>query len=777
VIQKQLNKPLYGGLTAVNLVCVGLLLFIGCVTDASTSKEAGRSAGPRDIKEIYVSASQAEADTRDGSIAHPYTDLPNALAVARAADAPDGVHLILMDGHYDLPQPLRFGTADSGRPSAPLVIRALHQGKAFLSASLTIRRDALAAPDNDRLIGLIQDVAKPHVRVAKLKGTPAHRVMSGSTYSEQLCCGEHTLQRAKWPNKGFAHADKILDEGQHWIAGRSLTPKPTYSVENPVGGLFTTHEKWNGDWSAELAAGNHPSLRGYFSADWYFESDRIATIRDEQIQLTGFSRYGFKSTSKLPRRIFVEGLLSELDKPGEWFYDKATSELYVWPIDDTTDLQLLRSTMLCEVKDAEQITFQGLVFEQARNGISVEGGANVAIEGCTFRNLLGTAISVKRGYGHRISSCNIYRVSTPLDMRGTPAESYQWDRSQTPPRIVPDGFIVHNNHIHHCRANRGMTIQGVGIVVSHNLVHDLPGSAITWAGNDNIFEYNEFYSLLKTMGDWGVFYAGANWTSWGNVLRYNFTHHILCMPQVHPVNGFYFDQLDMGDSIYGNVFYEAGNRGILVNGGAGFSIYNNLFIEGYIDIYNTGVYAEKTREKRALFDKGELKRGDVEDFFWRTEQVTGVKGWDRSPWAEAYPAFKTIMNDDPFAPIGNRISMNGHTDTISEKVRLNQVPEGMITPVDDFDIPLATYKDPSVLDFSLRTTDGTPPGFEPIPFDAIGLVVTAQRQTVPAKRAYRRQVKLRQQGRPPYDPDAQYDWRTMNDVLYEDEAYWTPTPK
>ena len=121
-------------------------------------------------------------------------------------------------------------------------------------------------------------------------------------------------------------------------------------------------------------------------------------------------------------------------------------------------------------------------------------------------------------------------------------------------------------------------------------------------------EYNEFFNIGIEEGDGGTIYSGAQMTSWGNIYRHNFLHHLMCVPQAHPRGGIYPDDGDMGDTITENLFYKAAHRAVLINGGAGQTVTKNIFLNGHIGIYNREVGCEKTYLDQARYDKGELKR-------------------------------------------------------------------------------------------------------------------------------------------------------------------------
>ena len=50
--------------------------------------------------------------------------------------------------------------------------------------------------------------------------------------------------------------------------------------------------------------------------------------------------------------------------------------------------------------------------------------------------------------------------------------------------------------------------------------------AMAAEGNNHIVEYNEIHNVIRESGDAGAYYVGRDWTQRGNILRYNYLHHI-----------------------------------------------------------------------------------------------------------------------------------------------------------------------------------------------------------------------------------------------------------
>lgn len=693
-------------------------------------------------------------DARDGGAATPVRSLERALELLAQASPDSPGTIWLADGMHRRSRPLVLDARLSGRPGAPLRLRAVNPGRAVLTSGLELPPSRFAPPTDPIRAALLQPAARAAVRVADLSAQPA---LFGQPGSVRLGAGDATLVEARWPDAGFAHAKDILHPGLVWMPGRSLEPEPVFSFEDPQGAEFTLHESRRGDWQAELAAAiGAPRAFGYFAEDWFFQNDRVARARDGAVRLVSPGRYPFGRERRIPRRVYFVGLLSELDRPGEWFWDAPARALYLWPPAGDAPITVPGRIALIEIAGASHVSIEGIVFEHARDGVAIEGGESVRVAGCVFRHLSGRGVSIRGGRANEVRSCDIHAVNIPIEVRGTPPQDYRWERMDGRLRPVPDDHRVVNNHIRDCRHERGIQLHGVGSLLAHNLVHDLRGSALHWSGNDHHIEFNEFHSVVTELGDWGATYAGSSWTSHGNVFRHNFLHHVFGVPAAHPVNGFYFDDLDQGDRVEGNVFYKAGHRAVMFNGGAAQTVVNNLFVENYINVFRTAAMAERYRAERADYDAGRLKRGDKTDYHWRTARITGPDGWERGPWAEAYPDFARAMRLDPFSPVLNTIERNRTSGELSHTLLQRAVPDALLLPEAMTPLPRDAFLDPDSLDFRLKPGSEPDDGFAPIPFESIGLVADEFRPAPPDKAAYRRAVRRLHADRPAHDPAAVY---------------------
>ena len=62
----------------------------------------------------------------------------------------------------------------------------------------------------------------------------------------------------------------------------------------------------------------------------------------------------------------------------------------------------------------------------------------------------------------------------------------------------------------------------------------------------DILEFNEIHDIAKETGDVGAFYIGRNWTCRGNIIRYNYFHHLFG-PGLHGVRAVYLDDFSSND--------------------------------------------------------------------------------------------------------------------------------------------------------------------------------------------------------------------------------------
>ena len=124
------------------------------------------------------------------------------------------------------------------------------------------------------------------------------------------------------------------------------------------------------------------------------------------------------------------------------------------------------------------------------------------VAGCTFRNLGGRGI-VLDGYKSGIQSCDMYGLG-----RGCIVIS-----GGNKQKLTESGNYVINNHLHDYGALKSQysaavdlysdnkNLDAVGIYVGHNLIHHAPRDGVLFAGQKNVFEYNEIHRCSYATAD------------------------------------------------------------------------------------------------------------------------------------------------------------------------------------------------------------------------------------------------------------------------------------
>ena len=240
-------------------------------------------------------------------------------------------------------------------------------------------------------------------------------------------------------------------------------------------------------------------------------------------------------------------LLDEIDTPGEWALDFKDQKIYYYPDGDINKQNIIiadRTGPIIKLNNAAYLNFVGLTIEGGlNNGIEMQSSHHISMDGNTIRNIGGGGILDYYGHDNTIQNNTIYETGSFGISIG-----YAGNRDM----LTPAYSRITNNHIH----NTGTLIalealiitQSIGMTIDHNLIHDVPKHGIRYVyNNDLLFEYNELHHISLEDGDAGAFYTAQDWTSYGNVLRYNYVHD---SPRA---NGFYADDGDSGDTFTHNI--------------------------------------------------------------------------------------------------------------------------------------------------------------------------------------------------------------------------------
>ncbi|RMF86718.1 MAG: right-handed parallel beta-helix repeat-containing protein, partial [Planctomycetota bacterium] len=438
---------------------------------------------------------------------------------------------------------------------------------------------------------------------------------------------------------------------------------------------------------------------GYWGHLWAGSMVRIAELdtRNRRITTEQGTGYGFREG--YPYYYF--NLFEEIDSPGEWYLDRKTGTLYIYPPKDARGAIVQFPVLdrpFVSMNDVSHVAVLGLTFELNRaDAFVIDGGEHVLLGGCTLRQLGGNGVVVRGGKSHLVLGCDILTVGAGgLRVAGG-----------DPKTLTPGGHVVENCRVYDfSRVDRvyapAVHLDGVGNRIAHNLFHESPHHAMRVEGYDQTIEFNEVHSVVWESDDQAGIDIYGNAAYRGNVIRYNFWHHIGSGRNVAGQAGIRLDDFISGTLMYGNVFYRAADGrfgGIQIHGGKDNIADNNLFVDCRA-AFSFSPWGE-TRWKTSL-----KERGGPSGTVWRGIDVS------RPPHAERWPELLHLEENPDRNFLLRNVAVNCGRFALRER-GVNEIFDAFL-----FDDTI-TFTGKDALDFTLP--DDSPIydrlGFRPIPFN------------------------------------------------------------
>lgn len=602
---------------------------------------------------------------------------------------------------------------DSGMERVPIEYRAYGKEKVRMVGGKEIKALWFGPVKEKEVLERLRRRADNKVLQVDLKahGITDFGELGSLTGGLKLFFNGQRLPLARWPDEGWALAcsAKVIDldesEAEQLAKEGKLGNKLVFKFSGKP------PNRW---WSMEGIW-----LRGYWQQEYVFEGINTKGFDSDKHEITlGWQAWPHLNTW---RRFYAANALEELDHPGEWYLNRKKGVLYLLPPEDFKQGELFASLLqapMVTLDNTSYVTVRGLTLEAMRDAaVVVNGGEHNRIAGCVIRNA-GQGVILSGGRNNGVIGCDIYDLdSMGIRMSGG-------DRKT----LTPAGLYALNNHIHHYAQllktwYPGIKIEGVGNRVAHNLIHDAPQYAISYQGNDHFIEFNNLHHVCLEMSDVGVIGCGTDWTFRGNVVRYNFIHHIPERP--YPgVIGVYLDNCVSSTEIFGNVFYNV-PKAVMIGGGRDNIVANNIFVQCKVPVYldNRGLRWDHFRPNGPMYEP--LKR------FRITEP----------PWSTHYPKLARILDEYPQAPLGNILARNVayRSDWRDpEQVCRETFKQNIDKKYMRIENNLAIDKNPGFVDeanvnFQFRDDSivfQKIPDFKKVPFDKIGLYKDNYRATL-----------------------------------------------
>lgn len=572
--------------------------------------------GPEPGLKLYVAPDGD--DTGPGDQSKPWATLERARdhirQIKRQGPLPaGGVTVLIRGGQYVRKNTFLLTAEDSGSAEAPIVYRSMPGEVAWFHGGVGVRD--FRRVEDPAILARLPEQARQKVVQVDLNSVGLKdygKLVSlgfGRGFAPQLevFFNDRPLVPARWPNEGFAKLAKPIQEDD-----RSFT------------------FEYEGDRPARWTTAPDGWLYGYWVYLWADNYVPIASIDPQHRQIRTGDR-GAYAGIRPGAPYFALNLLEELDWPGEYYLDRSRGILYFYPCADLAQARVEVSVLAEPVFRLDQVAhvrLQQLGIEVGRSdGIELRGGSECQVVGCTVRKLAGTAVVISGGQGHTVISCDMYTLG-----RGGCVLT-GGDRKT----LSPANHGMENCHVYDfsriCRTyTPAAAVNGVGIRVAHNYFHHSPGHAIRVEGNEHLVEFNEIHDVVLETDDQGGLDMFGNPTYRGNIIRYNYWHHIR---NDRPCGqaGVRLDDAISGTLIYGNLFYrcsEALFGGVQIHGGKENIVDNNLFVQCKYAVSFSGWGEKRWRE----FLQSEPVRQRLQEV-----QI------DRPPYSTRYPTLAQLAEN------------------------------------------------------------------------------------------------------------------------------------
>ncbi|MBQ3553681.1 MAG: right-handed parallel beta-helix repeat-containing protein [Clostridia bacterium] len=680
-----------------------------------------------DAQKEYIYVAPDGNDSGDGSVGNPYatiTAAKNRIRELKAAgvNPQKGFVVYLRGGNYELQEGVVFTEEDSGTETAPIVYRSYPGEQATLVGGASLPADKFV-PIADEAIKerIVEKNARDKVLQINLKelgfenygelylrGAYSYRTPLKSNRPKfnppELIVNDELLTVARYPNNESMKVQKVLKQGY---------PGGLKDYEDYVESfVITPGDKRIDNWLNAKEAIMH----GYWYWDWADQSVFITKIDTaaNSIESHQGSLYGMKEG----QTFYVYNLIEEIDIPGEYYLDRESGILYMYPPEGFTSKSAVTLSLLEQdaitIRGASYIDFKGIDFTTLRAGaIIMESGHHIRVMESEIKYTADFAIEIlKHTQDCGVIDCYIHDVDGGVMLYAGIAQNL------TPGR----GYVENCEFERFSRLTKtyrgAVNISGVENRVAYNEIHDAPHVASMIGGFDSIIEYNEVYDVLNEADDMSALYTGLTLLMRGQQVRYNYIHDLYSESSSGAgARAVYLDNSQSGVTVMGNIIENVQDEACMINGGHDNTFYNNIVINS-----EAGIYMQVSPD--IINDpEGGVQRA--------IETITKSAHWDdpsAEPWkqpifTERYPEMLAMLDNHPELPMNNKsinnVFINTQDSTFSDTSIASLLQEeGNIELRKDpgfYDMKNRNYllkEDSSVYDAI--------PDFVPLPFSRMG---------------------------------------------------------
>lgn len=602
-----------------------------------------------DVTIVVAPTGAARSAGTGAQVATLQQALDQVRALRSASPAKRNIHIEMAPGEHRFERPVTIEAEHGGSSGWPLVIRGPEGAGSAGSVRLLGSRRLETVPATSSKVRSALDrpeisaQARPRIKrfAMPLQIKPGGSIDTPRPQDGvpavpfEIFDASGPMRPARWPNIG---ADKPWSSIVT-VSGTAVEPAFTMAGDRA--------RAWQHE--PDLWAG------GYWQYDWRYETQRISRVDGASGSMTLAAR-PFDGV-RPGARVFVYHALAELDQPGEWYRDRATNELLVWPRnqkDADTQFEISLAESIIQAKGVSHVRLRGLSLEMTRgDAVVVKGGSDVIIEDCRIRWTGARAAVFEDTVTSGIVRSRIFETGAGGVLL------YGGNRQE----LTPAGlFAIDNRFEQFARLSltyaAAVELGGVGHTVSGNYISNSDHLGILFQGNDHLIERNELARLMLDSADGGAIYTGRDWTSRGTRIRHNFLHDIKPAPGFE-TKGIYLDDMASGIAVEGNVFLRV-DQAVFIGGGRDNIVTGNVFAatEPAVHIDSRGL-----NDHRAQIENPD------------SETLTRLKAMPyRSPlWQARYPTLAGILDDQPGVAKNN---------ILNDNVYLSITPYDLLADVD-----------------------------------------------------------------------------------------------
>ncbi|MFC0401387.1 right-handed parallel beta-helix repeat-containing protein [Paraburkholderia rhizosphaerae] len=533
----------------------------------------------------------------------------------------DSLNIVLAAGTYRLTAPLVLAP-DPTWSSTPITITGPTSGRAIITGGKVL--SGFTPVTDAASLARLPSAARGSVVVASLTSNGITDLGKKQRHGYDIAITPAPLEIffrdapmtvARWPNTGFAKIQSLPN--------------------GPTGLTFTVSGGHTSAWQ------NEPDLEamGYWARDWADTTLPVTSVDSSGVLTLQSPAPEFGLLQG--QRVIIQNALSELDQPGEYYVDRATARVFLWPPAPMAggDVQASIVDTLLTVNNAVNLTIRNLSFDIARgDGIDLNGGGNILVQNAILSN------TGDRGAFSNAGSSGFDSVILAHTGEGG-IVIVNGNRTTL---ASGNAFVTGSNMHDFARRSHAyrpaINVAGVGARVINNTIYSGPHAAIIFTGNNHVISDNEIYNVVTETADAGAIYTGRDWSARGTVIQDNFIHDIGTTTEPQATVGVYLDDEASGTIIRRNVFSRV-NQAVFIGGGRDNIVEDNLFANSSPALYV-----------------------DSRGLSWQNPDVINPSGifqtalravpYNQPPYSTQYPTLPNILQDHLGAPVGNVFNRN-----------------------------------------------------------------------------------------------------------------------